>query len=729
VAVLPATVECGNCHASYSTPDPNHYNETTHTATAQTGTGCTNCHSMSMKAAHASTAVPVTCVACHTSAKYAALGGTWNKTCDACHPTTTRHSLAATKHKSANTTCAGTGCHDVTKVDVLHNPSVSGCAACHKPGAVLTTDCTAAGCHANIGTSHHALHDASGVIDAGCKGCHETFLDTEHSLLGKTCGTCHDSTNASVIAAITNHQRACSACHPAVLNGQNTHAKLNTEQFINGNASVHRAYASLPGARTSFFVNGATRTWALPADASYLKTGWTSSSVVSCDKCHTFASTAAGPHGATVKVNMDPAYPTDWKTVYLNNRSASSSTFICAKCHTGFGSMNGTHSEENHSGNVDGRCIGCHTKVPHGWRLPRLLAYRDDPAPYASLYLTGIAVKSYTPNQWSVSDCSQSGCSEHSSSMSNRWPSTTLAYGTITGTVTDAANVAVAAATVTNDRGQSTTTDASGRYTFTSVPAGTLAVNVTVAKAGLITQSKAITLADGQTVTLDFKLASLGSIAGVVSDAGGPLAGVTVSITGSSFVTLSDGMFSFAGKTAGAYTVTYTKAGYTTQTKSVTVANDTIADASVVLVPLPNLAVNKTWIASRYQGSPSTTYAPAKAGDANLTTYWWSSSTGGSTTVEWLTVDLGSSQSISKVDVLWFGAYWAKNFRILTSTSSSMPSAGSTSWTSVYSTTSGAGGTSAVSFNARNARWVRIECQRTSGSNTGYGVAEMRVFQ
>jgi hypothetical protein len=249
---------------------------------------------------------------------------------------------------------------------------------------------------------------------------------------------------------------------------------------------------------------------------------------------------------------------------------------------------------------------------------------------------------------------------------------------------------------------------------------------------GLITQSKTVTFTDGQAVTLDITLPKLGSIAGVVTDSvsSAPLAGVTVSITGGSVVTGTDGVFSFAGKTAGLYTVTFSKAGYTTQTKTgVSVANDTIADASVVLAPLPNLALAKTFVASRYQASP-TAYLPGNAGDANLATYWWSNSAGTATTVDWLTVDLGSSQSISKVEVAWAGAYYAKSFRILTSTSSTMPSVGSNSWSSVYSTTSaGTAGTSTITFNSRNARWVRVECRTTSGAATGYGVAEMRVFQ
>jgi hypothetical protein len=732
VAALPSTAECVNCHGSLSPPDQKHYVETSHTAGAEAVSDCGRCHYLSMKTEHDKPTVSpkVTCVSCHEG-KVDLFTAVWNGTCGACH--STRHVDMATKHTSANTTCAGTGCHNVADVAALHSTSLSGCAVCHKGPATpaTTTDCSAAGCHAGIGTSHHEAHNASAVIDAGCRGCHFTYLDDEHAALGYSCATCHKSTNAAVKAAIVGHQRVCSACHPAV-NGRNRHAAQSTTEFIKGNQSGHRVYSALPSPRTSFYINGAIRTWALPADASYLKTGWGSASVVTCDGCHTFASTATGPHGASVTVNRDPAYPTDWKTVYLGSSGshtsstsgASSDTFICAKCHTDFGSMNAVHSDSNHSGSTDGRCIGCHTKVPHGWRLPRLLAYTNDPAPYASLNLTGISVKNRTPTSgWSVSDCSQSGCGEHSSSMSNRWPSTTLAYGTITGVVKDVGGLAVAAATVTNDRGQSTTTDATGTYTFVSVPAGTTAVNVTVAKAGYITQAKpaATILADGQTVTLDFTLATLGSIAGVVTDASTqlPLAGVTVSFTGATTLTDSNGAYSFANLAAGSRTLSFVKTGYTTQTTSVMVANDNTVIANAALVPWPNLALSKTWTASRYQ---SATYTPAKAGDANLTTYWWSNSAGGSTTSEWLTVDLGSSLAVSKVEVAWLGALFAHEFRISTSTDNSH-------WSSAYSSTSGVTGSVLCTFSSRNARYIRLECNRTSGSNTGYGVAEMRVFQ
>jgi hypothetical protein len=717
-----ATSQCASCHGM----DNGQYHDFNHTATASASAECLPCHGGSnrVESMHGAFTDLTKCATCHNKPngvgdityKYA------TSDCDNCHAKKDIHLGAAGKHASTNTACSGAGCHDVSDASLLHD-GPKGCGACHAPGTTLSTDC--ATCHSGVGASHHALHDASQVLDPGCKGCHSTDLDTEHAALGLTCATCHDSTDPLVVAAIDGKKRSCVACHTAA------HVSQNTIEFATGNQSGHRVYENLAGPRTSFYINGAVRTWPLPTDANYLKAGWSSASIVTCDKCHSFASPVVGPQGAAVQVKMDPSYPTDWKTVYLNSGRTSSTTFICAKCHTNFGSMNAVHSDDNHSGRTDGRCIGCHTKVPHGWRLPRLLAYTNDLAPYASLNLTGISVKNRGPNSgWGESDCTQTGCEEHGSSMSNRWPSTTLAFGTISGFVKDAGGAGVDAATVTTDRGQSTTTDASGAYSFASVPAGT--VNVTASKVGLITQSKPVTFTDGQAVTLDITLPKLGSIAGVVTDSvsSARLAGVTVSITGGSVVTGADGAFSFTGKTAGTYSVTFSKAGYTTQTKSVVVANDTIADASVVLAPLPNLALLKTFVASRYQGSPAVAYAPGNAGDANLATYWWSNSAGTATTVDWLTVDLGSSQSISKVEVAWAGAYYAKSFRILTSTSSTMPSVGSNSWSSVYSTTSaGTAGTSTITFNSRNARWVRVECRTTSGAATGYGVAEMRVFQ
>ncbi|WP_459183582.1 discoidin domain-containing protein, partial [Streptomyces sp.] len=66
---------------------------------------------------------------------------------------------------------------------------------------------------------------------------------------------------------------------------------------------------------------------------------------------------------------------------------------------------------------------------------------------------------------------------------------------------------------------------------------------------------------------------------------------------------------------------------------------------------------------------------------------------------QWLQVDLGSTQSITQVVLNWETAY-AKAFQIQTS-------ADGTTWTSVYSTTTGTGGTQTVSLTG-SGRYVRL---------------------
>jgi len=405
--------------------------------------------------------------------------------------------------------------------------------------------------------------------------------------------------------------------------------------------------------QSSFNVNGTTYTWTLPAASSFLKSGWATDSVMGCDACHTYSG-ATGPHGSAMKVNIDPSYPTSWKTVYLSNTSngMSSTTVICAKCHDLNGTSgswsNGVHSKGDHQGSSRGKCILCHAQVPHGWKRPRMLAYTTDGAPYASTGLTGLKLKSYVPGSWSKGDCSTS-CGEHGSSVSPKWPlvldPTAPTTGGLTGTVTNASS-------------------------------------------------------------------------------GAPVAGATVSVAGKTATTASDGSYAISGIAGGAYTMTVSAAGYQTWSSTVTVTNGITTTVNVALMPSAsggtNLALNKTFTASRYESS---SYAPAKAGDGSESTYWWSKKDGGASDTEWLTVDLGAQYSVSKAEVAWYGDYWAKEFRIYVSTDNR-------NWTQVYSTTSAPKGTSTVTFSARNARYLKVECRRTgTGRNNGYGIAELRVFQ
>src|ERR1700760_4094649 len=115
-----------------------------------------------------------------------------------------------------------------------------------------------------------------------------------------------------------------------------------------------------------------------------------------------------------------------------------------------------------------------------------------------------------------------------------------------------------------------------------------------------------------------------------------------------------------------------------------------------------DLALNKTATSS---STESAAYPASNAVDGNTGTRWSSAFSD----PQWLEVDLGSSQSICQVTLNWEAAY-ATAFQIQTSTDG-------TNWTSVYSTTSGTGGTQTLSVTGTG-RYIRMY---GTARATGYG--------
>jgi hypothetical protein len=122
------------------------------------------------------------------------------------------------------------------------------------------------------------------------------------------------------------------------------------------------------------------------------------------------------------------------------------------------------------------------------------------------------------------------------------------------------------------------------------------------------------------------------------------------------------------------------------------------------------------------QGKPATASSTEAAGaflareavDGNLGTRWSSAFSD----PQWLQVDLGSSQSISRVELNWETAA-AKAFQIQVSDNAS-------SWNSVYSTTTSTGGNQSLTVNGTG-RYVRmLGTQRTTGY--GYSLFEFKVY-
>src|SRR5258708_29843150 len=114
-----------------------------------------------------------------------------------------------------------------------------------------------------------------------------------------------------------------------------------------------------------------------------------------------------------------------------------------------------------------------------------------------------------------------------------------------------------------------------------------------------------------------------------------------------------------------------------------------------------NIALNKTATASSTQG---TGYTANLAVDGNAGTRWGSAFSD----PQWLQVDLGSAQSICHVTLTWEAAY-GKSYTIQTS-----PDA--TTWTTIYTTTTGDGGTDDLTGMPGSGRYIRL-----NGTGRGTG--------
>ena len=108
-------------------------------------------------------------------------------------------------------------------------------------------------------------------------------------------------------------------------------------------------------------------------------------------------------------------------------------------------------------------------------------------------------------------------------------------------------------------------------------------------------------------------------------------------------------------------------------------------------------------------------YRPENAVDGFPDTRWSSEFSD----PQWLAVDLGVPTQISRVVLDWETAC-AQSYAIQVSTDG-------TTWTDVYTTTSGKGGTEDIKFAPTSARWVRLYGTKRA-TRFGYSLWEMRLF-
>ncbi|GHC01530.1 discoidin domain-containing protein [Cerasicoccus arenae] len=125
-----------------------------------------------------------------------------------------------------------------------------------------------------------------------------------------------------------------------------------------------------------------------------------------------------------------------------------------------------------------------------------------------------------------------------------------------------------------------------------------------------------------------------------------------------------------------------------------------------------DIAYAKIAVASSIQNSSK---SADKAVDGDDATFWSSSFADD----EWIYVDLEQSYGFDRVEIVWENAY-ASEYRIQVSNDAA-------SWTDIYSTTTGNGGTDTLTALAGNGRYVRLYCD-VRGTGWGNGVRSFRIY-
>ena len=388
------TANCVSCHNatvlgthSYTTPDPNHYVEATHTATpftaAAQGTGadgavaaggleCSVCHSSTLKTAHATVSTSggsVTCVECHTNTSLGSasvITGNWaNDRCTDCHDTgaaKTHGGYAADHAVSTTRGCAASGsnCHGTaTSLVELHassrtggDPKYASCAntGCHtakdaRPADIAADSCgtgSAGGCHADKTTTNHGA-DHGYTSSSDYTQAADT-VGSEAGCAGSGSG-CHGAVGGSrnaveeFHAGVTTGCTASDACHTSSTMTSGWKAagsgadcsRCHAENFVNASDAMPLVDGPAAG-----HYDEASHT--VSAGLGTMSAGGTASA--GCSLCHsTTLRNAHGASGTSFSSSTRGAYVTctechGYNTSVSALTTDTTRTNNCAACHT-----------------------------------------------------------------------------------------------------------------------------------------------------------------------------------------------------------------------------------------------------------------------------------------------------------------------------------------------------------------------------------------------------------
>jgi hypothetical protein len=208
--------------------------------------------------------------------------------------------------------------------------------------------------------------------------------------------------------------------------------------------------------------------------------------------------------------------------------------------------------------------------------------------------------------------------------------------GAITGTVKSAAGAAISGASV-GFGGGTTTTNASGSYTLTGVPAGT--VQLVASASGFQSATQNVSVSGGTTTTANFTLtagSANGAVTGKVTSAssGAIIAGATVSWSGGTTTTNASGIYTLTNVSAGSQNITASKTGYLPRTLPVNVTGGATSTLNIPIATAGKITV-KVVAAS---GAVFSGAAVTIKGGVIATTVTGSTSTAGLFTTNWIPV-------------------------------------------------------------------------------------------
>jgi subtilisin family serine protease len=135
--------------------------------------------------------------------------------------------------------------------------------------------------------------------------------------------------------------------------------------------------------------------------------------------------------------------------------------------------------------------------------------------------------------------------------------------------------------------------------------------------------------------------------------------------------------------------------------------------------PNANLALNRPATVSSIQDD---THTGDQAVDGDLNSYWQTKKAVGRNVLpsEWIIVDLGSSMSVSTILLEWDSNY-ATSYSIQVSNDAS-------TWTPVFNTTAGDGGSDAVTFTPVTGRYVKLDSTAWSSASQRNWLRELEIY-